>query len=86
METAADINKAIKTLEKYFYLDSGDYVYHKSWGVGEVVSVNIEDEKINVNFEKRATTASPWTLPRHIAEAGQRRFIGNDLRQKRRIE
>ncbi|OHB48214.1 MAG: hypothetical protein A2099_00615 [Planctomycetes bacterium GWF2_39_10] len=54
IETATDINKAIKTLEKYFYLDSGDYVYHKSWGVGEVVSVNIEEEKININFEKKS--------------------------------
>lgn len=53
IETATDINKAIKILEKYFYLDSGDYVYHKSWGVGEVVSVNTEEEKININFEKK---------------------------------
>ncbi len=54
IETATDINKAIKILEKYFYLDSGDYVYHKSWGVGEVVSVNTEEEKININFEKKS--------------------------------
>ena len=85
METAADINKAIKTLEN-ISIWTVEITSITKAGAGEVVSVNIEDEKINVNFEKRATTASPWTLPRHIAEAGQRRFIGNDLRQKRRIE
>lgn len=49
-----DIQGAMKKLEKYFYLDRSDYVYHKSWGVGEVVSVDSDGEKININFEKKS--------------------------------
>ncbi|MEK7789315.1 MAG: hypothetical protein AAB283_05300, partial [Planctomycetota bacterium] len=49
-----DIQGAMKKLEKYFYLDRGDYVYHKSWGVGEVVSVDADSEKVNINFEKKS--------------------------------
>lgn len=54
IETASDIQSAIKKLEKYFYLDRGDYVYHKSWGVGQVVSVDSGGEKVNINFEKKS--------------------------------
>ncbi len=53
IETSPDIRSAVKKLEKYFYLDRGDYVYHKSWGVGQVVSVDPKDEKVNINFEKK---------------------------------
>ncbi|MDO8141451.1 MAG: transcription elongation factor GreA [Candidatus Brocadiales bacterium] len=49
-----DIQGAIKKLDRYFYLDRGDYVYHKSWGVGEVVSVDADGEKVNINFEKKS--------------------------------
>ncbi|MBI2470658.1 MAG: transcription elongation factor GreA [Planctomycetes bacterium] len=49
-----DIQGAIKKLDRYFYLDSGDYVYHKSWGVGEVISVDANGEKVNINFEKKS--------------------------------
>jgi len=49
-----DIQSAMKKLEKYFYLDRCDYVYHKSWGVGEVVSVDADSEKVNINFEKKS--------------------------------
>ena len=52
--TGTDIQGAMKKLEKYFYLDCGDYVYHKSWGVGEVVSVDADGEKVNINFEKKS--------------------------------
>lgn len=52
--TSADIHGAIKKLDTYFYLDRGDYVHHKSWGVGEVVSVDADGEKININFEKKS--------------------------------
>lgn len=54
IQTVTDIRSAMKKLEKYFYLDQGDYVYHKSWGVGQVVSVDPEGEKVNINFEKKA--------------------------------
>lgn len=53
IETVSDIRSAMKKLEKYFYLDQGDYVYHKSWGVGQVVSVDVVGEKVNINFEKK---------------------------------
>ena len=49
-----DIQGAMKKLEKYFYLDRSDYVYHKSWGVGEVVSVDSDGEKVTINFEKKS--------------------------------
>src|SRR3990167_9090199 len=52
--TGTDIQCAMKKLEKYFYLDCGDYVYHKSWGVGEVASVDADGEKVNINFEKKS--------------------------------
>lgn len=54
METASDIRAAMKKLEKYFFLDSGDYIYHKSWGVGQVISIDIEGEKVVINFEKKS--------------------------------
>lgn len=54
IETTSDIHGTIKKLEKYFYLDSGDYVYHKSWGVGQVVSFDVESEKLYINFEKKS--------------------------------
>ena len=50
IETTSDIRCAITKLEKYFYLDCGDYVYHKSWGVGQVFSVDAQSEKVNINF------------------------------------
>ncbi|KXK31934.1 MAG: hypothetical protein UZ01_00723 [Candidatus Brocadia sinica] len=53
IESASDIRSAMKKLEKYFYLDLDDYVSHKSWGVGQVVSVDTEGEKVNINFEKK---------------------------------
>jgi transcription elongation factor GreA len=53
IETSSDIRVAMKKLEKYLYLDRGDYVYHKSWGVGQVVSVDPEGEKVTINFEKK---------------------------------
>lgn len=53
IETAADIPGALKKLEKYFYLNRGDYVNHKSWGVGQVTSIDTEGERVNINFEKK---------------------------------
>lgn len=54
IETTSDIRCAITKLEKYFYLDCNDYVYHKSWGVGQVFSVDAQGEKVNINFEKKS--------------------------------
>lgn len=58
-ETTDDIKNAMKMIERHFYLDRGDYVFHKSWGVGEVVSIDTSSEKVHINFEKRATIALP---------------------------
>ena len=43
--TGTDIQGRYEKIRKYFYLDCGDYVYHKSWGVGEVVSVDADGEE-----------------------------------------
>ena len=53
LEAASDIYGAIRKLERYFCYDCGDYVYHKSWGVGEVVSIDPDNEKVNINFENK---------------------------------
>ncbi len=53
IETSSDMRNVLKNLEKYFYLDRGDYVYHKSWGVGQVAAVDAGSEKVIINFEKK---------------------------------
>lgn len=53
-ETTDDIKNAMKMIERHFYLDRGDYVFHKSWGVGEVVSIDTSSEKVHINFEKKS--------------------------------
>ncbi|MCF6149321.1 MAG: transcription elongation factor GreA [Candidatus Kuenenia sp.] len=53
IETSPDIAGSIKKLEKYFMFEQGDYVYHKSWGVGKVASFDPEGEKICIDFEKK---------------------------------
>ncbi|MGQ3686119.1 MAG: transcription elongation factor GreA [Candidatus Loosdrechtia sp.] len=54
VEVASAIHNAIKKLERYFYLDCGDYVYHKSWGVGKVISIDTLGERIHIDFEKKS--------------------------------
>ncbi|MDR4508426.1 MAG: transcription elongation factor GreA [Candidatus Brocadiaceae bacterium] len=54
IETTSNIDDAVKKLEKSFFLDRGDYVNHKSWGVGQVVSVGSRGEKVTINFEKKS--------------------------------
>src|SRR3972149_556892 len=63
-----DIQSAMKKLEKYFYLDRGDYVYHKSWGVGEVVSVDADSEKVNINFEKKSNHSMAMDIAPEILQ------------------
>ncbi|MFO0793527.1 MAG: transcription elongation factor GreA [Candidatus Brocadiaceae bacterium] len=75
IETATDITHAMKKLEKYFYLDTGDYVFHKSWGVGQVVSVDAESEKVNINFEKK----SNHSIAMDIAPEILQRLDNDDL-------
>ena len=66
--TGTDIHGAMKKLEKYFYLDCGDYVYHKSWGVGEVVSVDADGEKVNINFEKKSNHSMAMDIAPEILQ------------------
>ncbi|HHT9138049.1 MAG TPA: transcription elongation factor GreA [Candidatus Wunengus sp. YC60] len=63
-----DIQGAIKKLDRYFYLDRGDYVYHKSWGVGEVVSVDADGEKVNINFEKKSNHSIAMDIAQEILQ------------------
>src|SRR3990172_7277300 len=63
-----DIQSAMKKLEKYFYLDRCDYVYHKSWGVGEVVSVDADSEKVNINFEKKSNHSMAMDIAPEILQ------------------
>ncbi|OHB35550.1 MAG: hypothetical protein A2Y08_04430 [Planctomycetes bacterium GWA2_40_7] len=67
-----DIQGAMKKLEKYFYLDRGDYVYHKSWGVGEVVSVDADSEKVNINFEKKSNHSIAMDIAPEILQKLER--------------
>ncbi|WP_347274007.1 transcription elongation factor GreA [Candidatus Kuenenia sp.] len=53
IETSPEIAASLKMLEKYFMFEQGDYVYHKSWGVGKVVSFDPDGEKIHIDFEKK---------------------------------
>lgn len=75
IETATDIAQAIKKLEKYFYLDTDDYVFHKSWGVGQVVSVDAESEKVHIDFEKK----SDHSIAMDIAPVILQRLDKDDL-------
>ncbi|MBM4054730.1 MAG: transcription elongation factor GreA [Planctomycetes bacterium] len=54
IETSPDIAASVKMLEKYCMFDQGDFVFHKSWGVGKVVSFDPEGEKIHIDFEKKS--------------------------------
>ncbi len=66
--TSPDVQTALKKLEKYFYLDCGDYVCHKSWGVGEVVSVDTGGEKISINFEKKSNHSIAMDIAQEILQ------------------
>ncbi len=49
-----DVRDAVKKLETYFCLDVGDYIFHKSWGVGQVCAIDADGEKVVINFEKKS--------------------------------
>ena len=44
-----DINKSIDIFEKYIKFDRGNYVYHRSWGVGKIVKC--EENYLIIDFE-----------------------------------
>lgn len=43
-----NVHDAISDFEKHISFDTGNYVYHRSWGIGKVV--NIEDELFFIDF------------------------------------
>lgn len=44
-----NVFEAIADFEKHIAFDEGNYVYHRSWGVGKIVKV--EDESITIKFQ-----------------------------------
>jgi transcription elongation factor GreA len=52
-----DVHQAISDFEKHIAFDKGNYVYHRTWGVGRIAS--IQSDEISVDFaKKRAHTMS----------------------------
>jgi transcription elongation factor GreA len=47
-----NVHEAITDFEKHIAFDRGNYVYHRTWGVGKIVS--IEGDDIKINFSKKA--------------------------------
>lgn len=43
-----NVHDAISDFEKHISFDTGNYVYHRSWGIGKVI--NIEDELFFIDF------------------------------------
>jgi len=47
-----NVHEAITDFEKHIAFDKGNYVFHRTWGVGKIVS--IEGDDIKINFSKKA--------------------------------
>jgi len=46
-----DVHQAISDFEKHIAFDKGNYVYHRTWGVGRIAS--IESDEIRIDFIKK---------------------------------
>ncbi|MDR2597744.1 MAG: transcription elongation factor GreA [Treponema sp.] len=46
-----DVHQAIADFEKHIAFDKGNYVYHKTWGVGRIAGIAGDD--IQIDFSKR---------------------------------
>jgi len=46
-----DVHQAISDFEKHIAFDKGNYVYHRTWGVGRITS--IENDEIRIDFIKK---------------------------------
>ena len=46
-----DVHKAISDFEKHIAFDKGNFVYHRTWGVGRIAS--IQDDEIRIDFSKK---------------------------------
>jgi transcription elongation factor GreA len=47
-----NVHEAITDFEKHIAFDKGNYVYHRTWGVGKIISIDGDD--IKINFSKKA--------------------------------
>jgi len=52
-----DVHQAISDFEKHIAFDKGNYVYHRTWGVGRIASIQSDEIKIDFS-KKRAHTMS----------------------------
>ncbi|MDR1215240.1 MAG: transcription elongation factor GreA [Treponema sp.] len=46
-----NVHDAIKDFEKHIVFDKGNFVYHKTWGVGRIAG--IRDDEITIDFAKK---------------------------------
>jgi transcription elongation factor GreA len=46
-----DVHQAISDFEKHIAFDKGNYVYHRTWGVGRISS--IQGDEINIDFANK---------------------------------
>jgi transcription elongation factor GreA len=46
-----DVHKAISDFEKHIAFDKGNFVYHRTWGVGRIAG--IEGDEIRIDFSKK---------------------------------
>ena len=46
-----DVHKAISDFEKHIAFDKGNFVYHRTWGVGKIA--NIQGDEIRIDFAKK---------------------------------
>ncbi len=46
-----NIHDAIADFEKHISFDAGNYVFHRSWGIGKII--DIQNDQIIINFEKK---------------------------------
>jgi len=47
-----NVHEAITDFEKHIAFDKGNYVFHRTWGVGKIIS--IEGDDIKINFSKKS--------------------------------
>jgi len=53
LEMADSLFEALDKFEKFAYFDRGEFFIHKSWGVGEVLVVDTDRNRIQINFENK---------------------------------
>jgi len=53
LETADNLYEALDKFEKFIYFDRGEFFVHKSWGIGEILVVDTDRNRIQINFENK---------------------------------